>query len=976
MPQCFTRSFPRRFGQGCRVAISRVALAVVVLVPFLSTGAMAQCVDWANRTGMLGGRHPSSREVPKLTFDSARARTVAVAGFDVGNENIAPTYEYDGSTWVRKSPPVELDGPRFGFSLTYDAVRNVSVFFGGYKGIGGSARNTNTLALWNGNNWQVVPPTGLWPPANGAAHSVFDPVRGRVIVILADVNAPNMWQTWEWSGTGWAKGPSVGPIDSGATQMVFDTWRNRAFVYTVNPISSIEESWEYASGATAAQGVWTRIAITGDPFVGRYGSELAFDPFRGRILRFGGRGIGSIYGYVNVTWWWNSVERRWELQLGYPNRPGDRGGAGLAYDKARDRMVMFGGIRVYVDSQGTGRTEYYGDTWEFFDPSPGFINWPSSVTVDGGATAIFAAATIGENLSLQWIHNGNPIPNATGVVLGVPNSSAASQGWYWLRASNSCGTRDSPGGYLTVRPPSNDRYVSPATIITGTTAGVTLGSGNDGTATCGNSDTSPDVWHIYTAPATGNLTIDTCGSDFDTVLSFHACCPGLGAVIACSDDAPPAGCAANSSAISMSVAQGQRFLVRVAGYRGAVGRYRLNTALVPFNNSCSNATEVTAGTYAGSTIGASGDGIASCGTSNGSPDIWYRFRSDCSGTLNLSTFGSSYDTVLSVHNGCVTSTIVCNDDAQLGVLYSEVAVSVAPGSDYRIRVSGYNGAAGSVVLTVNPPVPSGDDCETAGAIGLGETTIGTRCARSSNLPVAPWCSGAAGDVPFNDRWFRYTAVQAGTLEIRACNTTFTPVVAVYGHCPTSAYDAISCGGGEDSCGDPPPASVPSLPGDQYLIRIGGIYGLNALTGSATLALTLVPFEQGACCLASGCSLVAAYACNGTFLGEGTVCSPQVCPSFAGACCVGTACQVFNAEACANAAGVFNGTGTTCTPSPTNLINCCLADFDRSGQSEVLDIILYLNAWFASDPQSDIDGVPGIDVLDIITFLNLFFAGCG
>ncbi len=54
---------------------------------------------------------------------------------------------------------------------------------------------------------------------------------------------------------------------------------------------------------------------------------------------------------------------------------------------------------------------------------------------------------------------------------------------------------------------------------------------------------------------------------------------------------------------------------------------------------------------------------------------------------------------------------------------------------------------------------------------------------------------------------------------------------------------------------------------------------------------------------------------------------------------------------------------------------CAADFDCNGFREVPDIFAFLSAWFAMDPRTDIDGVPGIGVPDIFAFLSLWFAGC-
>jgi hypothetical protein len=346
--------------------------------------------------------------------------------------------------------------------------------------------------------------------------------------------------------------------------------------------------------------------------------------------------------------------------------------------------------------------------------------------------------------------------------------------------------------------------------------------------------------------------------------------------------------------------------------------------------------------------------------------------------MTLDTAGSSFDTVLSVRRAACTGVeAACNDDVQLGTLWSYASFTVAPNVDYYIRVSGFNGATGSVILHVSPPPVAEDACAGAIAVGLGDTTYNTRCATSTPMPLPPWCESAAGAVPFYDTWYRYTAAAPGNLEVRLCNLTFNTALAVYGACPTSSYDAFICAAREDSCGNTPLASFPTLPGEQYLLRLGGYYGLNAgLAGAGTLELTLVPFETGACCVnIGGCTLTSAYECPGVFHGEGSACTPAPCPSQAGSCCTGTHCVLMDSVACDVAGGSFGGTGTSCLQSPTNPTTCCRANFNGADGLSVQDIFDFLNAWFAADPRADFDGQDALQVQDIFAFLNSWFAGC-
>ncbi len=111
-----------------------------------------------------------------------------------------------------------------------------------------------------------------------------------------------------------------------------------------------------------------------------------------------------------------------------------------------------------------------------------------------------------------------------------------------------------------------------------TMSGTTVG-GMQQTAepSCSSTDGAPDATFLWTAPSTGLFTIDTNGSDFDTVLVVRdASCAG--AELACNDDAedfPP------QSLVTIALTAGQQVVVVVTGFAGASGNYVLHIGLTP-----------------------------------------------------------------------------------------------------------------------------------------------------------------------------------------------------------------------------------------------------------------------------------------------------------------------------------------------------------------------------------------------------------
>jgi len=54
---------------------------------------------------------------------------------------------------------------------------------------------------------------------------------------------------------------------------------------------------------------------------------------------------------------------------------------------------------------------------------------------------------------------------------------------------------------------------------------------------------------------------------------------------------------------------------------------------------------------------------------------------------------------------------------------------------------------------------------------------------------------------------------------------------------------------------------------------------------------------------------------------------------------------------------------------------CLADFNRDGAVNTLDVLAFLNAWTADDPRADVNNDGVFNTQDVLAFLNAWNAGC-
>ena len=121
----------------------------------------------------------------------------------------------------------------------------------------------------------------------------------------------------------------------------------------------------------------------------------------------------------------------------------------------------------------------------------------------------------------------------------------------------------------------------------------------------------------------------------------------------------------------------------------------------PTNDLFSNARTISgpSGRVTGSNVGAT-DETGEPGF--GSSSVWWQWQATSSGRVTIDTIGSSFDTTLGVYTGTRVDTLTTlgeNDDA-VGA-QSRVTLTVTAGTVYRLRVAGFFGDEGSIVLNWN-----------------------------------------------------------------------------------------------------------------------------------------------------------------------------------------------------------------------------------------------------------------------------------
>ncbi len=375
-----------------------------------------------------------SRTDAVMSWDPAGNRVLLFGGLDVlpGGSSSSPTDEtwvWDGSgDWTRltltHSPPAvgsgamatdtarntillhlgpgatwewgpqgdwflrQAGGPARAQAIAYDANRRASVAFDG----------TATWE-WDGTLWRSINTANTPPSPLQAAHALaFDAARGEVLLLAKGLGAA---ETWTYDGVDWTqRNPATVPSGSFTPVMGYDATRQRVVLRAATrtwtwdgrdwTLADASQSgtrighsmaWDDRAGELLLFGGEDSLpqrfndtyAWTGSGWIGRGApnpdprsdAAAVYDPRHRRTLFLGG---SNTFGF-NDVWAWS--DGRWQQLPGVPPGRLGRSLLGVAYDTARNEVILFGG----TESPGPGGDDstwiFDGSTWRSVAPVAG-----------------------------------------------------------------------------------------------------------------------------------------------------------------------------------------------------------------------------------------------------------------------------------------------------------------------------------------------------------------------------------------------------------------------------------------------------------------------------------------------------------------------------------------------------------------------------------------------------------------------------
>lgn len=214
------------------------------------------------------------------------------------------------------------------------------------------------------------------------------------------------------------------------------------------------------------------------------------------------------------------------------------------------------------------------------------------------------------------------------------------------------------------------------------------------------------LWWSWQAPSSGDVVVDTCGGDFDTLLAVYTGGAFNGVTQTAADDN---GCSIQQSKLKFAAVAGTVYRIAVDGKDNVVsggpatGNIQLHLGPAAANDDLADATALT-----GLPVATTGDNTYSTHETSenahagivGLGSIWYRWTAPSNGSAIVDTCGSSVNTQLGVYadGNTFPLTEIASNNGACGNGSRVAAFSVTNGTVYAIAI---DGSGGPVVLNIS-----------------------------------------------------------------------------------------------------------------------------------------------------------------------------------------------------------------------------------------------------------------------------------
>jgi hypothetical protein len=600
---------------------------------------------------------------------------------------------------------------------------------------------------------------------------------------------------------------------------------------------------------------------------------------------------------------------------------------------------------------GSSSRSRNGVWYKFTATFPTEVNFRENSSQDAFIT-IFSGAC--GNLEPYWCNLFSPLADVTNRL-----RLAAGQTYYFLvaREANSNPAEadilrfDVQDISIASPPPANDLCSNAKRLITGSIdevvyyAGATadyrtsVGSPNFCSAGTATIETANAVWYRYdNGPSFTNANAWTTDPDnFPSptqIAIFEGGCPfTFDSQLLCDSSSP------RGISWTMNPNTSYYIMIGTSAFYPANAdelmnfHFRALTQAAPPvpNGSCAAATLVTSMPFSDFKYSfnapTAGQAVAcnSAGLTDVNNAIWYSYTATQNGHVAFSEEGPQ-DAVLAAFTSCGSSEVRCASNADVGV------VAVTAGNTYYFMVGRFGNstsAAGDFwdVRLSFMPTATNDTCATAKPMASFPfyDTVSYDDLTDDDLAIAGGCSGATPQRW--GAWYSFVARDNFVVLAQELGPQTSKRWALFsGDCNNLVQVGCSTNSSTGTDFDTSSPVIMSVVAGQtyYLLTASSTASPNAERQFHDIVVYGFGSDVGRCTTGTTCTLVTRQNCTGTFLpGKGA----------------------------------------------------CPADFDCQNGANIDDIFIFINAWFAQDPRTDVNNDGNRNIDDIFIFINIWFAGC-
>ncbi len=369
-------------------------------------------VDRATENPLIGPTidnvdSPAPRASHGMAYDTESDQVILFGGATGSSHQFGDTwaYDFDLNTWTNMNP-AGGPSPRSAHAMTYDAVADRVILFGGVN-VGGGTTFVELNDTWsydfNTNTWENRNPVVAPSPRLG--HRMAYDIQSGHTVLLSGHRGQGLGtlfhDTWaydffanEWTDMASSPNPAAGNDGS----LVYDAESDRIIMFGGDGpgrLTFFDDTWSYDFESNT----WSDSNPSQRPSP-RSLHGMAYDADSDRTILFGG---DSGSGGNDETWALHLNLSDWR-EMSPSSRPSGRLAHGMAYDGDSDRVILFGGWSTFF-----GLTN--DETWAYdFDTN----TWTPKIVAPSAPLSLQAVARVG-HVDLSW---GPPSFDGSSPILG------------------------------------------------------------------------------------------------------------------------------------------------------------------------------------------------------------------------------------------------------------------------------------------------------------------------------------------------------------------------------------------------------------------------------------------------------------------------------------------------------------------------------------------------------------------------------